>query len=300
MWRTHSLATVLKHTALAVALASVSAVAPASIIFSGASGTQSASVTFDLVGGVLEMVLTNTGSADVLVPTDVLTAVFFDLASGADPTLTRVGATTLGTTTLGGVVVSNAGAVVGGEWAYLTGLIQYGANSGISSAGLGIFGPGDLFPGANLSGPAAPNGLQYGIASAGDNPGTGNAAVTGNELTENAVTYLLGGVPGGFDLSDITNVTFQYGASLTDPSFAATAISNAECTRTRHRCAARIESCGTGFLPTQGLDDFVAANGIGTCANGGEDEGSSLHTAMARGQSCCKNQLVPCCGGTVQ
>ena len=95
-----------------------------------------------------------------------------------------------------------------------------GAGQGISSTGLGLFGPFDLFPGSNLQGPASPDGLQYGITSAGDNPLTGNTPVTAsgmNDLIQNAVAFKLTGLPGGFTLSDISNVSFLYGTSLPVP-----------------------------------------------------------------------------------
>jgi hypothetical protein len=120
---------------------------------------------------------------------------------------------------------------VGGEWGYLSGLsanAPLGANQGIASAGYGTgvvdFGPGTRFPGANLQGPNAPNGLQYGILSAGDNPATGNTPVTGGSsgnpvaLIKNSVIFELGGLPENFDLSSIGSVSFQYGTSLRDPN----------------------------------------------------------------------------------
>ena len=185
--------------------------AQSAVLFSGSSGGLSSSVSFDAVGGNLEVTLTNTSAADVLNPAQVLTGVFFNLAG--NPALTSLSALSGGNTYLSGALVSGAGTIVGGEWAYLNGLSQYGANSGISSSGLGIFG-GATFPGANLSGPAAVNGVQYGITSAGDNVATGNAGVT--EITKNSVIFLLGGFAGS--LSDISRVTFQYGTSLTEPS----------------------------------------------------------------------------------
>jgi hypothetical protein len=67
------------------------------------------------------------------------------------------------------------------------------------------------------------NGLQYGITSAGDNPMTGNQAVTGsNALIHNSVIFTLGSLPVGFNLSSISNVRFQYGTALTDISFPGT------------------------------------------------------------------------------
>jgi hypothetical protein len=76
-----------------------------------------------------------------------------------------------------------------------------------------------VFPGSNLQGPADPDGLQYGLTSAGDNPLTGNTPVTGtNALIQNGVVLTLGNLPVGFNLSSISNVTFQYGTALTDGS----------------------------------------------------------------------------------
>lgn len=188
------------------------------VVFSGSLGGRSASASFDTVGSSsLQVVLTNTSANDVLVPVDVLTGVFFNI--GGNPALTPLSAITGGTTFLGTTTVSGFGSAVGGEWAYLNGLSQYSANSGISSSGLGLFGPGNLFPpGIDLSSPLSPAGLQYGISSAGDNTATGNAAVLGNELTRNSVSFLLSGLPAGFLLSSISSVTFQYGTALTEPS----------------------------------------------------------------------------------
>jgi len=201
-----------------LAAASFATTADASVIFTGSSGSRAATVDFSLSGTTLTVTLINTSSADVVDPGGVLAAVFFDLANGDDPLLTKTSAITDGTTYAGGSIVSGAGTVVGGEWAYLNGLNQYGANSGISSAGLGIFGAGDVFPGSNLFGPASPNGIQYGITSAGDNVATGNAGISSDPLTRNSVIFTLGNFTGS--LSDISNVTFQYDASLTAISVA--------------------------------------------------------------------------------
>ena len=66
------------------------------------------------------------------------------------------------------------------------------------------------------------DGLQYGLTSAGDNPLTGNAAVTGGfALIKNSVVFTLSGLLEGFDpaaLGSITNVNFQYGTNLTEPN----------------------------------------------------------------------------------
>jgi len=196
---------------------SVAAVSAAPLTLSATQGNLSASVSFELdATGKLRVVLTNTSPADVLAPADVLTAVFFDIAG--NPVLTPVSAVLgAGSTVLFGG--TDPGGVVGGEWAYRAGLTgaPQAAQQGISSVGLGLFGPPDLFPGTNLEGPASPNGLQYGITSAGDNPATGNTPVTGTQpLIQNAVIFTLGGIPEGFQLN-ISNVSFQYGTDLSEP-----------------------------------------------------------------------------------
>ena len=57
---------------------------PVPVTFSASSGDLSASVTFEFDGTSLVVTLINTSAADVLVPVDVLTGVFFDV-DGAVP-----------------------------------------------------------------------------------------------------------------------------------------------------------------------------------------------------------------------
>jgi hypothetical protein len=190
---------------------------PLTVSFS--SGSLAASATFDTSGTDLIMTLTNTSLFDVLVPVDVLTAVFFDIngVGALGPTSALLDA---GSAVFFG---PDGGGNVGGEWAYAAGLAGApgGATEGISSAGFGLFGAAN-FGGANLQGPAAVDGLQYGLTSAGDDTTTGNAAVTGGfALIQNGVVFTLSGLPDGFDPSgagNIANVSFQYGTSLTEPN----------------------------------------------------------------------------------
>ena len=207
------------RTLLAVALIT-SAAAAAPVVLAGSQGSLGASAVFEVVDfSNLRITLSNTSTADVAAPSEVLTAVFFDLPG--NPALTPVSAVLApGSTVLFGS--AGPGGVVGGEWAYATGLsgAPGGAQKGLSSVGLGLFGPFDLFPGDNLAGPASPNGLQYGITSAGDDPAQGNWAVTGKDaLIRNAVVFTLSGLPEGFQLSGISNVSFQYGTDLEEPNF---------------------------------------------------------------------------------
>jgi hypothetical protein len=187
------------------------------------TGGRSASATFTQTGETLTVTLTNTGG-DVTDPTQVLTGVFFNVAG--DPTLGKTSALLgAGSTVLFAPAsavtgsLSPAGPDLGGEWAYLSGLNQYSANQGISSAGLGIFGPGDRFrTDSNLEGPDSVDGLQYGITSGSDNPSTGNAAVTGaNALIQNSVVFRFSGAM-NLTAAGLSDVTFQYGTALDDVS----------------------------------------------------------------------------------
>jgi hypothetical protein len=217
----------LKVFLLVAAVTGFSAGGALAAIFTGSSGNLSASAVFEVLldtnlePTLLKVTLTNTSSFDVLVPADVLTAVFFSLSDNS--TLTRESALlAAGSSVFYDTDGQPAGGVVGGEWAYASGLsgAPYGATQGISSTGVGLFGPGDRFPGADLQPPASPDGLQYGILSAGDNTGTGNGGITGSGgLIKNAVVFTLSGLPAGFDPSTwISKVSFQYGTSLSEPN----------------------------------------------------------------------------------
>lgn len=195
--------------------------AAASITFNFSSGPLSASALFEKSGSNLIVTLTNTSLSDATVPTDILTAVYFQITG--DPLLTRISAEVpltsevfdIGT----GTNVTPLDRVVGGEWSYLNGINPSPPNnSGVSSTGVGIFGPGNLFPGPNLQGPSSPDGVQYGITSAGDNVLTGNGGISGSHLIKNAVRFTLGGWSGE-PSEKITAATFQYGTSLDEPQF---------------------------------------------------------------------------------
>ena len=210
----------LRIASLAAALAVAPALAIASpITYSGSGGSLSASVVFDTSGTNLIVTLTNTSSADAMAPGDILTGVFFDI-NGVG-TLGRVSAILAsGSVVNGNGGLTDAGGSVGGEWAYAAGITGPGlATEGISSSGLGLFGPGDVFGGTNLQGPADPDGVQYGITSAGDNPATGNGGISGQGLIQDSVVFTLSGLPSGFNpsaLGAISHVNFQYGTALTE------------------------------------------------------------------------------------
>jgi hypothetical protein len=188
-------------------------VAPASAtLFTGSSGSLAASADFSLVGDTLTIVLTNTSTADVAAPADVLTGVFFNMTSG---TLTPVSASLNGSTAFYAAIVNN----VGEGWSYGSGfdpLITHGMTSGISVAGLGVFAQANFF-----SPPVTPlDGIDYGLLSLGDNSATGNGGITsGGPLIKDSVKFTLT-APAGFSLAELgTSVVFQYGTALTEPNF---------------------------------------------------------------------------------
>jgi hypothetical protein len=211
----------ISSVVIAVALSvGASASAFGQLTFVSSNGLRSASATFDVIAGNLQITLNNISTNDVTTPTGgggILTTVFFDLFPPT--TLTPVSAL-LG---LGSVVHfgSDGGGNVGGEWAFASGLVGAPGNAalGASSSGLGLFGSGN-FGGVDLDPPGAVNGLNYGITSAGDNLGIGNAAVTGSvPLIQSSVVFTLSGNPLFTSIGDytISNVSFQYGTDLSEP-----------------------------------------------------------------------------------
>ena len=214
--------------ALTAVLGSVPTPAGAVLIDVDGAGPLQADVEFVLIDvdgagplpANLQVTLSNTSTADVLNPSQVLTAVFFTLAG--NPTLTRISAVLgSGSTVLFDPDGQPAGGIVGGEWAYGSGLVgPGGTNQGISSAGFdppGLFGAAN-FPGNDLDGNAASvNGVGYGITSSVDTCPQGNTAVCTNPLIRNSVVFTLGNLPSGFPLGDISNVRVQYGTSLAVP-----------------------------------------------------------------------------------
>lgn len=190
----------------------------------------SAAATVSLEDDLLTILLTNTSLGDVLVPQQILTGMFFDLSDDVSLTplsaLLDTGSSVLfapaqdvaGNAITGGTYANGD---VGAEWAFASVNGPRGAGYGISSSGLGLFGKEDRFDtGANrnLQGPDSPNGLQYGITSAGDISNSGNSAVTGaSALINGGVLFAFMASP-GFQLEDISNVSFQYGTSLSEPN----------------------------------------------------------------------------------
>ena len=185
------------------------------LLFTTAPGAMAASADFTILpGNLLQVTLTNTGTGDPAAPGNILSALFFNLAG--DPLLSRDSAVLgAGSTVIHGPTPSTNPTPngVGGEWAYNNTQSVFGANEGISSAGFGVFGVGDRFPGNNLQGPDSVNGIQYGITTAFDTPGNDNTGISVG-LIQNQVVFTLDNFTGS--LADISHVSFQYGTALTE------------------------------------------------------------------------------------
>jgi len=208
-----------KNFAIALcALACGAFTAPANAtLFSFSSGTRAASADITLSGTTLTVVLTNTYTGDGNVPVDILTALFFN----GNGTLTPVSALlTAGSSVVYDADGQPAGGNVGGEWAYGSGLsgAPGSLTRGISSSGFGLFGQAN-FNGPDLEDPNAVDGLQYGILPAGWVATGDNGGLSGSGgLIVNSVTFALS-VADGFSLDSISQVWFQYGTALSEPSF---------------------------------------------------------------------------------
>ncbi len=196
--------------------------AAGAVTFTGSSGSLAASADFVFSATDLTITLTNTSTADVNDPAGVLTGVFFDLAA----TLTKSSATLNAGST---VVYDSPGTTnMGGEWAYVGSLsgAPGAATKGISSAGLDLFGPSDRFDtSSNLAGPpsGSPDGVQYGLLSAGWVSTGDNTGITGSGgLIKNSVVFVLLGTFDLDNLPNITNVSFQYGTALDEPNIPGT------------------------------------------------------------------------------
>lgn len=188
----------------------------------GTNNTQlAAQAIFQISGSNLIVTLSNISLDDVGDPADVLTGLAFTLKNSSNTlvNLTRVSAViTDFTDVFYDPQGQPAGDVVGGEWSYLSSISFHGAQQGISSAGLGIFGQAN-FPGPNLAGTTAVNGVQYGLLSSGDVFLTGNGGITGSGgLIKNTVQFTFSGATGVLlNSPGVLNVGFQYGTALNEP-----------------------------------------------------------------------------------
>ncbi|PTR06766.1 putative secreted protein with PEP-CTERM sorting signal [Nitrosospira sp. Nsp5] len=226
----------MKYSKLSVAFAGMLVASAASldamaipITFTG-SGTGpggvpvTASAIFNIVGNNLTVTLQNTSPSNSGqdVPGSTLTGLFWNFTG--NPLLTPVSATVgAGSSILGACDLVNCTGLtnVSGEFGYQAASFTGGADRGISSSGyltsglsgnIGNFNNG--LAGTDLDKPASLDGINFGIISAasGFNP---NGGLSKDPLIQDTVVFVLTGV-NGLSITDISNVSFQYGTSLTE------------------------------------------------------------------------------------
>ncbi|PPC90060.1 MAG: hypothetical protein CTY34_09110 [Methylobacter sp.] len=219
------------------------------LLFTGSPGNWIGSVDLPTSGNTL-VVLVNTSSADGLLPSDVLTAVFIDISGSL--TLSSVNAAlTSGTSVSGGQAASDD---AGGEHGYASGLDLIKSFSARSQAKISSDLSNVLnfpaLPGADSAEPSnaglgglqnharraqayrtlfrasngAHDGLQYGLLLAGANHTTGSFGeiVKPRGLIKNSVTYTLTGISANDVLS---NVYYQSGVALSESGYVGNCVS---------------------------------------------------------------------------
>src|SRR5262245_60337749 len=178
-----------------------------------AIGGHYATADFSVVGGNLVLKLTNTASGDVWDPAHVLTGLYFDVAG--DPTLTALSATTCVDciTNYPNPDPTN----ISGEWAFRQATdVAFKADYAVGATGLGLFGRNNLIAGASpIQAPASPGGVDFGITSKDDIPGT-NHGLSTVPLINNYVVFTFSGISSSFDLSTIEVKAWQYGSNLNE------------------------------------------------------------------------------------
>jgi hypothetical protein len=191
----------------------------------------SASALFEINGSTLKITLRNAGDSSgsgMDVSGNALTGLFFDLPNNVrlQPVLAEASSFVQGN--LCEPDCTNGPTNVGGEFVYKRissgSFGSHDGNHGVSSSGY-IDGGSAKFPGgADLHPPDSPNGVNFGIiADTSTNPFNPNGGLANDPLIEDNVVFTMAIVDkqGNFynDLltSQISNVSFQYGTSFSEP-----------------------------------------------------------------------------------
>ncbi len=194
--------------------------ASAAIVFDGSdTDGRSASASFEIVGGDLQVTLTNLGAKPTANNWDgsyALSGLFFNYSGS--------GSFSVGSASVSGGIIGTlpAGKTIGSYWAFDKGLTGApdGATDGLRAAGFGVGGGSSA---GNL-GPAGSNTKVGGLDGAilgWDNIAGGNASLK-LPLVYNAVVFTLTGSDlTSLKASDFSNVTFQYGTTFTETHFEA-------------------------------------------------------------------------------
>ena len=200
-----------------------------SITFTGTGyndgASLSASAMFEIIGNDLIITLSNTATDDNNgggwdTSGNTLSGIFFDFAG--NPVFTPVSATVAPGSELVQFNLCSTGQCassttnVGGEWYFSKDNETLLGEFGIASSGY-IEGSNPNFNGPNLDGPAyTGNGINFGLISL-DNTFNPNGGLADDPVIRNSVILALSGAE-GLSVFDITNVSFQYGTSLSEPN----------------------------------------------------------------------------------
>jgi hypothetical protein len=217
----------MKHVAGVVAIAAtvaISVVANGQVYTASGPGanvgeTLAASAAFTISNLDLIVTLSNTGTSAPENANDILTAVFFDL--DGDLKLTPVSAQIpSGSSVIGHPLPLGFTGNVGSQWAYRNDLVgaTNGVDEGISSETMKWFGTKNLFSNEKIKGFGSFGGLAFGLMPDTNSPGNDKGSLKNQGLIQNSVVFTFSGLPPGFDLSDISNVAFQYGTSVKGPN----------------------------------------------------------------------------------
>jgi hypothetical protein len=199
----------------------------------GNSFSLKAQVEFEKAGSDLKVTLANIAPFMVDRPEQILTGVFFDVGGAPDLRVKTLNQSATPQGMQSPPAYFPGYPDVGGEWGFRYDIgnrsgdsgLGVGQAYGIGAAGFGLFqpgsggNPGDRFGTINLSTPP-PNGsladADYGITTAIDEPGLAGAA--NGPLVQDRIVFTLTGLD---DLGclEVTNVRFQYGSGLGEPSF---------------------------------------------------------------------------------
>jgi hypothetical protein len=180
--------------------------------------TLSASATFTVSNLDLVVDLSNDATFDPNDDEDILTGIFFSIdgAPHLMPVSAMVGDDSL--------VIDHKLPVgfdgnIGTQWAYQSTLknAPQDANEGISSTSLKWFKSKDEFPGPKLKGAAGFGGISYGLTTLFDTPVNNRGNIKNDALVQNDIVFTFADLPPNFSVSEISNITFQYGTSVKAP-----------------------------------------------------------------------------------
>jgi hypothetical protein len=187
----------------------------------------SATATFIVSNLDLIVTVSNTGTFDPVNANDILTGIFFDI--NGDPTLTPESAEVAnGSSVIDHRLPLGFAGDVSSQWAYRNDLVRApnGTTEGISSASQKWFGTKNLFSRDKIKGFGSFGGISFGITTLDDLGGHDRGNLKNQELTQNSVVFTFSGLPDDFSLSDISDVTFQYGTSVKAPDLIGDMIAN--------------------------------------------------------------------------